>query len=127
MDSTYDASGAAALGAGTLLIYALIFLITAFVYSLTFAKAGEPRWAAFVPVYNLYVHTKIAGYNPVLFLLYLVPVANIVFAILVAVRIARGYGRSDAFGVVGLFIFAIVGYLMVGLGSDRYDQARAAA
>lgn len=42
----------------------------------TFAKAGQPAWAALVPIYNTYVMCEIAG-TPDLFIWTFIPFANI--------------------------------------------------
>lgn len=85
-----------------------------------FTKAGEPGWASIIPFYNTYVMTKIAGYNPVLFLLFLVPLVNIVFAIMVMLGIGRAFGKSTGWSIVMLVIFNAIGMLILGFGQDRY-------
>lgn len=85
-----------------------------------FAKAGEPGWAAIVPFYNTYVMTKIAGYNPVMFLLFLIPLVNIVFGIMVLLGIGRAFGKSTGWSIGLLVILNIVGMLILGFGKDEY-------
>ncbi|MCW5951471.1 MAG: hypothetical protein KIT69_04370 [Propionibacteriaceae bacterium] len=85
-----------------------------------FAKAGEPGWAAIVPIYNIYTMVKIAGYNPLMFLLFLIPLVNIVFGIMVMIRIGSAFGKSTGWSIVMLVIFNIVGMLILGFGQDQY-------
>jgi hypothetical protein len=44
-----------------------------------FTKAGQPGWAAIIPIYNIYIMTKIAG-KPGIWVLwiFIVPVVNII-------------------------------------------------
>ena len=91
-----------------------------------FTKAGEPGWAALIPFYNTYVMTKIAGYNPVLFLLFLVPLVTIVFAVLVMLGIGRGFGKSTGWSIVMLVIFNAIGMLILGFGQAQYRYPAAA-
>src|SRR3954470_22352808 len=73
-----------------------------------FPKAGRPWWAAIVPGYNIYVLVVgVAGLSLLWFVLVLVPVVNIIAAILVNLEVARRFGRSEAFGL-GLALLGFV-------------------
>jgi len=74
-----------------------------------FEKAGEPGWAAIVPLYNAYVMFKIAWGNGWKFLLLLIPIANIVFAIMLPFKLAKAFGKSSGFGA-GLLFLSVVFY-----------------
>lgn len=119
-----DAEAAAALAA---LIPLFLFLTAVAIVEIValwkvFAKAGEPGWAAIVPIYNTYVMTKIAGYNPVLFLLFLVPLVNIVFGIMVMLGIGRAFGKSTGWSILLLVFFNVIGMLILGFGNDQYRR-----
>jgi hypothetical protein len=87
-----------------------------------FEKAGEPGWAAVVPIYNLYVLTcKIAGKDVGWFILEFVPLVNIITSLLVAMEIARKFRQSDAFGIVGLWMFPFVGFPILAFGNAEYS------
>ena len=85
-----------------------------------FVKAGHPGWAAIIPIYNIYIVLKIVGRPGWWLILFLIPVVNFVVGILVSIDLAKSFGKSAAWGVVLLFIFNIVGYLILGFGSDQY-------
>jgi hypothetical protein len=85
-----------------------------------FTKAGRPGWGAIIPVYNLYLLVKIAGRPGWWVVLYLVPVVNVVAHLLVSLDLARSFGRSKAFGVVGLWLFSVIGLAILGFGGARY-------
>lgn len=90
----------------------------------TFSKAGYPGWLAIIPIVNVFVLVKVAGLSAWWGLLYLVPLVNIVFAIIVALRVGRGFGHGAVFSVVLLWLFSIIGYFIIGFGSDTYDRSR---
>lgn len=90
-----------------------------------FTKAKQPGWAAIVPIYNLYVLLKVAGRPGWWLLLYLIPFVNIVIHLLVSIDLAKAFGKSTVFGVVGLFLFAIVGYVMLAFGKAEYKGVHA--
>lgn len=127
--------GAAAAGAGVLalvLILAIFALVIAGIVAMwrVYSKAGKPGWAAIVPVYNSWVLAEIAGkpgWWGLLPFVAFVPIigwiAAIVVTIIIAVGVARNFGKSDAFGVVGLFIFSFIGYMILGFGSATYKGA----
>lgn len=96
------------------------YIIWAITLWLVFAKTDYPGWAAIVPIYNIYVLVKIAGYHGAFVLLYFIPIVNIVAAIIVAFGVGRAFGKGGVFSFFLLFWFSLIGYLIVGLGSSKY-------
>ena len=76
------------------LIALVFYIISVVALWKVFTKAGEPGWTAFIPIVNLYKMCKIADGNGWKFLLYLIPIVNIVYYILVNIRFAKAYGKS---------------------------------
>ena len=92
-----------------------------------FSKAGQPGWAAIIPIYNLVVFLKVIG-RPVWWLvLYLIPVVNIIIGIINAIDLAKSFGKGGAFGFFGLFLFAIIGYPVLAFSGAQYVGPAAAA
>ncbi len=85
-----------------------------------FEKAGQPGWACIIPFYNVYVLLKVAGRPAWWMILFFIPVANIVVGIVVALDIAKAFGQSAMFGFFLLFLFAMIGYLILGFGNYQY-------
>jgi hypothetical protein len=87
-----------------------------------FQKAGQSRWAALIPGYNIYVLVvRVAGLSPLWCLLLLIPPVNLVAAIVVNVEVARRFGRTEAFGV-GMSVFGFILYPWIGFGSAEYHR-----
>jgi hypothetical protein len=86
-----------------------------------FEKAGQPGWAILIPIYNLYILLQIAGRPWWWLLLYLIPLVNIVIAIIVAIDVAKAFGQSAVFGFVLIFLLCGIGYLILGFGNYRYQ------
>ncbi len=73
-----------------------------------FAKAGRPGWAALIPIYNTIVMIQIAGRPLWWFFLLLIPIANIVFSVIITIDLVKAYGKPGiwALGIIFLsFIF----------------------
>jgi len=87
-----------------------------------FTKAGEPGWASLVPFYNTYVEFRMAGFNPWLFLLLLVPVVNVVLALIVSYKIGEAFGKDVLFNVLWMVLFPFVGWLVLAFGDARYHR-----
>ena len=87
------------------------------------SKAGQPGWACLVPIYANVVQFKIVGLNPWLLCLYLIPVVNIivavVFAIMVPFRLAKSFGKDMGWGF-GLWLLPFIFYLMLAFGKSEY-------
>ena len=92
-----------------------------------FSKAGRPGWAAIIPIYNIYTLVKVSGNSGWFTLLYFIPIVNIIIAVIVALGVAKNFGKSGVFGIVGLFLFSIIGYLILGFGSAQYVGEKPAA
>lgn len=85
-----------------------------------FEKADEAGWKALIPFYNTYTLFRMAGSTGWGFLLMFIPFVNIVVSIVIALDLAKRYGKSGLFGFFGLFLFPFVGYLMLGFGDAKY-------
>jgi hypothetical protein len=90
-----------------------------------FPKAGRPAWAALIPLYNIYVLVVgVARLNFFWFVLVLLPVVQIIAAILVNVEVAKRFGKSEAFGL-GLALLGFIFYPILGFSSDQYQEGTA--
>jgi hypothetical protein len=85
-----------------------------------FEKAGQPGWAVLIPIYNLWILLKIVGRPGWWLLLYLIPLVNVVIAIIIAIDVAKAFGQSAAFGFILIFLLGGIGYLILGFGNYRY-------
>ncbi|HEX4053432.1 MAG TPA: DUF5684 domain-containing protein [Tepidisphaeraceae bacterium] len=88
-----------------------------------FEKAGKPGWAAIIPIYNLIVILEIAGKPLWWIILSLIPIVNIVAAILIFIAFAEKYGKSAGFGV-GLALLGFVFFPILGFGDAQYGGAQ---
>jgi hypothetical protein len=106
-------------------IYFAVIIALIAGYWKTFVKAGKPGWGAIIPIYNTYLMIKIGGKPGWWLLLYFIPIVNLVVLILVSLGVAEKFGKSSAFGIFGLWLFAPIGYLMLGFGDAKYQDAPA--
>ena len=122
MVQEYSSSG----GGGSAIVVMIIELAIAVLIIASmwkvFAKAGEPGWAAIIPIYNYVVLLKIAGKPVWWVILFLIPLVNFVIAILVSIEIAKRFGKSSGFGV-GLALVPFVFYPMLAFGETTYQPA----
>ncbi|MEN6636937.1 MAG: DUF5684 domain-containing protein [Clostridiaceae bacterium] len=84
-----------------------------------FEKAGKPGWAAIIPFYNIYVLFEITWGNGWKFLFLLIPIANIVFAIITMVKLAKAFGKSGGFAV-GLIFLSVIFYCILAFDQSQY-------
>lgn len=87
-----------------------------------FTKAGYAGILAIIPIVNTIILVKIAGYSGWLFLLYIIPIVNIVFSIIVSLRVGSGFGKGGAWSFFLLWLFAFVGFFILGFGSAKYTK-----
>jgi len=84
-----------------------------------FEKAGEPGWAAIIPIYNYLIGIKIAGKPWWYFLLMLIPIVNLVIYIIILNGLAKNFGKGTGF-TVGLFFFRFIFIPILGFGKSVY-------
>jgi hypothetical protein len=115
-----DVESAYALGmVGWVIIIAIVVLQIA-AWWMMFQKAGQPGWAAIIPIVNLYFLCKVAGKPGWWVILLLIPLVNIIALIIVSVGVARNFGKGVLFGI-GLFILGFIFYPILGFGSAQYQ------
>ncbi|MGQ0739469.1 MAG: DUF5684 domain-containing protein [Bacteroidota bacterium] len=84
-----------------------------------YAKAGQPGWAAIIPIYNIYIMTKIGGKPGYWTLLCLIPFVNIVFAIWLINMVSKSFGKEEGF-TAGLIILGFIFWPILGFGPAKY-------
>ena len=106
----------------SLVVFPGLFVVTLTCVSIwhVFRKAGKPGWASVVPVYNAVVWLEIAGAPAWWLLLLFIPLVNVVVSILVNVRLSKKFGRSVAFGGVGLSFLPFVFFPILASPSAQY-------
>lgn len=88
-----------------------------------FTKAGQPGWAAIVPIYNTYIILKI-GDNPWWYLLLLlVPLVNLLVGIKMWIDVAESFGLGIWWGL-GLAILPIICVPILAFGDYTYRGTR---
>lgn len=102
------------------LVLALIYIIALW---RVFSKAGKPGILAIVPIFNLYTLARIGGKGIGWTIASFIPVLNIVAAIVIALGVAKNFGKSGVFGFFGLVIFSFIGYLILAFGKAEYTGA----
>ena len=118
-----------------------------------FNKAGEAGWKSLIPVYSTYIYFRVGWDSSRFWRVFLGSVIVgvlcgglellggvmdallgfiytawgvyiIVITIKLQIRMAHRFGKSTAFGVIGLWIFSLVGLAILAWGSSDYNAAR---
>lgn len=121
--------GGAALGGGAVLLGVLVWLVIVFGFyvwvalalSAVFAKAGESRWKAWVPIVNSWTLYELGGQGGWWVLLSFLPVLDViafVFLIIAIHNVNLRFGRGAGSTVLAVFLFPIWASVL-GWGSAR--------
>jgi len=120
----HDSSAGSAGGAivGLFFLFIQLGIAVAMIAALwrIFTKAGQPGWACLIPIYNVYILLKIAGKPGWWLILFLIPIVNIVVAILVALAVAENFGKSGGF-VIGMVLLPMIFYPILAFGDAQYS------
>ena len=109
----------AAMGGTTMIIILGIFLVVIVGMWKVFTKAGKPGWASIIPIYNIVVMLDIAGKPLWWIILFLIPLVNLIIAIMVSIAIAEKFGKGTGFGL-GLAFLGFIFYPILGFGDATY-------
>src|SRR5690554_240004 len=88
-----------------------------------FTKAGQPGWAAIIPIYNIYILLQIIE-RPVWWLfLFFVPLVNTILVFIIYIELAQAFGKDILYGL-GLIFLSFIFLPMLGFGNSRYQGAQ---
>lgn len=110
-----------------MILFSAFFIVFCFAFAIlmiasqwkVFEKAGQPGWAAIIPIYNLYVLLKICGKPGWWMIWMLVPFANLVVAIWITNMVAKSFGKDEGF-TVGLLVLGFVFWPVLAFGRSQY-------
>ena len=85
-----------------------------------FTKAGQPGWAAIIPIYNWYIFCKIVGRPGWWVILLLIPFVNFIVGIILCIDLAKSFGKGVGFGI-GLILLGVIFFPILGFGSAQYQ------
>lgn len=109
-------------GEGSVVLY-LFYLVVAVLMLVSmwkiFVKAGKPGWAAIIPIYGNLVQLEIIGRPWWWLLLMLIPIVNVVIAIMIIFDFAKVFGKGTGFGF-GLLFLSFIFYPILAFGDARY-------
>ncbi len=116
MQDTYTADGPGLL---FWIVWAIVVIFEIAAIWIVFTKAGKPGWASIVPIYNAIVILEIAGRPLWWFLLYFIPLVNIIIAFIVMIDFAKSFGKGLGFGL-GLVFLPIIFFPALAWGDAEY-------
>jgi len=109
---------------GILILVLLWISVIAFVivsHWKVFEKAGQPGWACIIPIYNVIVMLKIANKPTWWLAMFFIPIANIVFLIMMLNRISLSFGKSSGF-TVGLIFLSFIFWGILAFDKSEYKM-----
>jgi len=86
---------------------------------LVYSKAGRLGCLIFVPIVNVYTMLRIAGHPAWHFLLFFIPLVNIIIAIMMWINLGKAFGKGTLFGL-GLIFFHWIFVVWLAFGRSEY-------
>ena len=115
---------------GVILIPTLIFVVLSIIANWkVFTKMGMPGWYSLIPFFSDWKKFEAAGMQPWFALVILIPVigsiAYLIATIFISIRLARGFGKSDAYAI-GIILLQPIFLMILGFGKADWDASRLA-
>ena len=104
---------------GFIITICVIGLIQLIAQWKVFVKAGQPGWACIIPIYNIYIMTKITGKPGIWVLWMIIPIVNIVFVIWLTNMLSKSFGHDEGF-TAGLILLGFIFWPILGFGDSKY-------
>jgi Family of unknown function (DUF5684) len=101
------------------IVYAALFVVLVIAGWKIFVKAGEEGWKAIIPIWNTLIVLKIVGREWWWIILLIIPLVGFVIWIIVALDVAKSYGRGTGFGI-GIALLPFIFFPILGFGTDQY-------
>jgi hypothetical protein len=89
-----------------------------------YTKAGQPGWAIFVPVLNVFILTQIAGRPGWWTFLFFIPGANLALYLVISIDLAERFGKGKMFGV-GVCLLPFVFLPILAFGTSEFESCAA--
>lgn len=99
-----------------------IFIIIAFIIASmwkVYEKAGQPGWAALIPIYNMFVLLEIVKKPKYWFYLMFIPYAGFIWMIWTYNLLSKRFGYGVGF-TLGLIFLPFIFFPILGFGESRY-------
>jgi len=119
MQQSADLAQVQAIGTGAMVVSGLVAVLFIAAQWRIFAKAGQPGWAALIPIYNFMVMSKVGGRSAVFGLTLLIPFVNFVTFVMVSHGISKAFGKGALFTVGQIFV-PIVFLPLLAFGDSKY-------
>jgi len=100
------------------LIVAALLIISLWI---VYQKANKPGWAVIIPIYNLLVFLEIVKKPWWWLFLMMIPVVNIIIAILITHQLSLSFGKSAGF-TIGLLFLPFIFYPILAFGDAKYQE-----
>jgi hypothetical protein len=100
-----------------IVIYLAILIICIAGMWKAFEKAGQPGWACIIPIYNIYIMTKIGGKPGWWVICMLIPFLNVIFGIWLTNMVSKSFGKDEGF-TAGMIFLPFVFWPILGFSND---------
>jgi hypothetical protein len=110
------------MGTGVYAVTGILAIIAVVAAWKLYSKAGQPGWAAIIPIYNIIVFLKVVNRPWWWLLLMLIPIVNIVILFIVSFDLGKSFGKGGGWSFFLLIVLSVIGYLILAFGKSEYKK-----
>ncbi|MFH1874194.1 MAG: DUF5684 domain-containing protein [Pseudomonadota bacterium] len=115
------------MGVGSLIVFLVLYVFCAYCLARLAKKVGMPMGSSFIwaliPIANIFLVIKIGGKPWWWFFMFLIPIVNLVFAILLWMAICERLGKPGWWGIVIALVPVVNIILFLILVFGKQEQA----
>lgn len=100
-------------------VYGIVILLVVIAQWKIYTKAGQPGWASIIPIYSIIVYFDIIKKPGWWFIMFFIPILNIIFAVKFVHALSIAFGKGAGF-TVGLIFLPIIFYPILAFGDAEY-------
>ena len=116
------------MGTGMIIFQIAIMILMIVSMWIVFKKAGQPGWAAIIPIYNFIVLLRVASkpwWWVFSMLLAIIPIVGflllLVVMVFISIGVAKNFGQGTGF-IVGLVLVPFIFYPILAFGDYQWNE-----
>ena len=104
------------------LLVIFLFVVSTIALCFFYYKSKQPAHYALIPVWNMVIFLRIVGRPWWHIFFFLIPVYNLVFAVILLVELNKSYGKTGVLRNIAAVVFNALYIMYLGFSDEQYQK-----